>query len=120
VWDAASQREIEWLTNLMEFGPTTIAAIYKDRWEIELFLQSAEAESQGEELCGDQRKRSSNPDLDSLDRPSAAQMDTPSFKGEVRSSWRVQPIRPCKRNHSAERSVRRLGRFVAESMPEWI
>jgi len=28
------------LTNLLHFGPTTIAAIYKDRWEIELFFKS--------------------------------------------------------------------------------
>jgi hypothetical protein len=40
VWDAAGDREIELLTNLMEFGSTTIAAIYKDRWEIELFFKA--------------------------------------------------------------------------------
>lgn len=40
VWDAAGQREIELLTNLMEFGATTVAAIYKDRWEIELFFKA--------------------------------------------------------------------------------
>ena len=40
VWDAAHQREIVLLTNLLHFGPTTIAAIYKDRWEIELFFKS--------------------------------------------------------------------------------
>ena len=34
VWDALNEREIVLLTNLMEFGSTTIAAIYKDRWEI--------------------------------------------------------------------------------------
>ena len=28
------------LTNLLEFGSTTIAAIYKDRWEIELFFKA--------------------------------------------------------------------------------
>ena len=28
------------LTNLREFGSSTIAAIYKDRWEIELFFQA--------------------------------------------------------------------------------
>src|SRR5260370_30087979 len=33
-WDAVGDREIVLLTNLMEFGSTTIAAIYKDRWEI--------------------------------------------------------------------------------------
>ena len=37
VWDENNQREIELLTNQLAFGSTTIAAIYKDRWEIELF-----------------------------------------------------------------------------------
>jgi hypothetical protein len=40
VWDTTGQREIELLTNLMEFGATTIAAVYKDRWEIELFFKA--------------------------------------------------------------------------------
>jgi Domain of unknown function (DUF4372)/Transposase DDE domain len=37
VWDAVNEREIVLLSNLLAFGATTIAAIYKDRWEIELF-----------------------------------------------------------------------------------
>ena len=40
VWDAVNEREIVLLTNLLEFGSTTIAAIYKDRWEIELFFKA--------------------------------------------------------------------------------
>ncbi len=40
VWDAVNQREIALLTNLLQFGSTTIAAIYKDRWEIELFFKA--------------------------------------------------------------------------------
>lgn len=40
VWDAQGEREIVLLTNHLEFGPTTIAAIYKDRWEIELFFKT--------------------------------------------------------------------------------
>jgi len=40
VWDAANEREIVLLTNLLAFGSTTIAAIYKDRWEIELFFKA--------------------------------------------------------------------------------
>ena len=41
VWDAVNEREIVLLTNLLGFGATTIAAIYKDRWEIELFFESS-------------------------------------------------------------------------------
>ena len=37
VWDSVNEREIVLLTNLLHFAPSTIAAIYKDRWEIELF-----------------------------------------------------------------------------------
>lgn len=39
VWDEKNQVEIVLLTNHLNFGPTTIAAIYKDRWEIELFFK---------------------------------------------------------------------------------
>ena len=40
VWDEAHQREIVLLTNHFGFGATTIANIYKDRWEIELFFKA--------------------------------------------------------------------------------
>jgi hypothetical protein len=40
VWDEEKQREIVLLTNHLEFGATTIAEIYKDRWEIELFFKA--------------------------------------------------------------------------------
>jgi hypothetical protein len=40
IWDDAKEREIVLLTNLLAFGATTIAAIYKDRWEIELFFKA--------------------------------------------------------------------------------
>jgi hypothetical protein len=39
VWDEQNQREIELLTNHLRFGSTTIASIYRDRWEIELFFK---------------------------------------------------------------------------------
>ncbi len=38
--DPVNGREIVLLTNHLEFGSTTIAAIYKDRWEIELFFKA--------------------------------------------------------------------------------
>jgi hypothetical protein len=34
VWDADNEREVVLLTNLFDFGATTIAAIYKERWKI--------------------------------------------------------------------------------------
>jgi hypothetical protein len=40
VWDPVKEREIVLLTNHLDFGATTIAAIYKDRWEIELFFKA--------------------------------------------------------------------------------
>lgn len=39
VWDEKNAREIVLLTNHLEFGATTISAIYRDRWEIELFFK---------------------------------------------------------------------------------
>lgn len=40
VWDEDKNREIELLTNHLDFGATTISAIYKDRWQIELFFKA--------------------------------------------------------------------------------
>jgi len=40
VWDKEQNREIVLLTNHLEFGATTISAIYKDRWQIELFFKA--------------------------------------------------------------------------------
>ena len=40
VWDAENEREIVLLTNHMDFGSTTISAIYKDRWQIEIFFKT--------------------------------------------------------------------------------
>jgi hypothetical protein len=40
VWDEEHLREIILLTNHLDFGPTTIAAIYKERWQIELFFKA--------------------------------------------------------------------------------
>ena len=40
VWDGENDREIVLLTNHLEFGATTIAEIYKDRWQIELFFKA--------------------------------------------------------------------------------
>jgi hypothetical protein len=40
VWDEEKKTTIVFLTNHMTFGATTIAAIYKDRWKVELFFKA--------------------------------------------------------------------------------
>src|SRR5674476_238636 len=40
IWDAKKQESIVFLSNLLAFGATTIAAIYKDRWQVELFFKA--------------------------------------------------------------------------------
>ena len=39
-WDEENQREIVLLTNHLHFAASTIAALYKDRWEIEIFFKT--------------------------------------------------------------------------------
>src|SRR5208337_1277624 len=40
IWDEETQQELAFLTNHFEFGATTIARIYKERWQIELFFKA--------------------------------------------------------------------------------
>jgi len=40
VWDEQNGKEIVLLTNQMEFGSTTVARVYKERWQIELFFKA--------------------------------------------------------------------------------
>ena len=40
IWDEVNQREIQLLTNHLDFAASTIAAIYKDRWQIEIFFKT--------------------------------------------------------------------------------
>lgn len=40
IWDETKQESIVFLTNHLDFGATTIAAIYKDRWRVELFFKA--------------------------------------------------------------------------------
>lgn len=40
VWDAENDREIVLLTNIFHLAASTVAAVYKDRWQIELFFKA--------------------------------------------------------------------------------
>lgn len=40
VWDAEQQRQMVILTNHLEFAATTLARIYRERWQIELFFKA--------------------------------------------------------------------------------
>jgi hypothetical protein len=40
IWDAEKLQTLVFLSNQLHFGATTIAAIYKDRWQIELFFKA--------------------------------------------------------------------------------
>jgi IS4 transposase len=40
IWDAEKQEALVFLSNLLAFGATTIAAIYKERWQVELFFKA--------------------------------------------------------------------------------
>jgi IS4 transposase len=39
-WDEANQRELVFLTNHLELAAPTVAAIYKERWQIELLFKA--------------------------------------------------------------------------------
>jgi hypothetical protein len=40
IWDEEKQEELVFLTNHLEFAASTIAGIYKQRWQIELFFKA--------------------------------------------------------------------------------
>ena len=41
VWDEDKQESLVFLSNLLGFGATTIAAIFQERWQVELFFESS-------------------------------------------------------------------------------
>jgi hypothetical protein len=76
VWDETKQEWMMLLTNHLEFGATTISAIYKDRWQIELFFQGPQAKPEGQDLCGDERQCLTDSDWDSLNGDAAVEIPT--------------------------------------------
>ncbi len=62
------------LSNLLGFGATTIAAIYKDRWAVELFFKALKQTLQNQDVCGNQRQCGEDPSLDGADRDAGAEV----------------------------------------------
>jgi IS4 transposase len=52
VWDDENERLIVLLTNHLEFGAATVAAIYKDRWQIEIFFKALKQNLKVETFVG--------------------------------------------------------------------
>jgi IS4 transposase len=40
IYDPEQQRRLVFLSNHLQFAPTTVAAIYKERWQVELFFKA--------------------------------------------------------------------------------
>jgi hypothetical protein len=40
LWDESKQQEVVFLTNHLQWGATTITAVYRDRWQIECFFKA--------------------------------------------------------------------------------
>ena len=57
VWDAEHEREIVLLTNHLDFGATTVAGIYKERWQIELFFKALKQNLRVKSFVGTTRTR---------------------------------------------------------------
>jgi len=67
VWGEEKQEVMVFVTNHLTLAASTIAKIYKERWEIELFFKALK-QSLKVKTFVDQRERRANPDLDGADR----------------------------------------------------
>ena len=56
------------VTNNLKLAASTIAAIYRERWQIELFFKALK-QSEDQDLRGNQRERRTDANLDRTDRP---------------------------------------------------
>jgi hypothetical protein len=52
VWDDEEQETLVFLTNHLEFGATTIASIYKQRWQVDLFFKALHAKPEDQNVSG--------------------------------------------------------------------
>ena len=72
--DPDSGQAIALLTNHFEFAASTIGAIYKDRWQIELFFKALKQNLRVKTFVGTTENALVHPDLDSIDCDAADQV----------------------------------------------
>src|SRR5438874_397892 len=65
------------LSNLLAFGATTIAAIYKDRWKV---FQGAETNKENQDVRRDQRQCRADTGLDGFDRDAGIEVPAIEIK----------------------------------------
>lgn len=85
------------LTNLMQLAASTIAAIYKERWQIELLFKALKQHlrtPQDQDVCGHERERGAGADLDCADRHGVAEVPAAQVHVAVESieSGGVAPL----------------------------
>ena len=91
IYDAEQQRRLVFLSNHLQFAPTTVAAIYKERWQVELFFKALKQLLQNQDLCRHQRQCGQDPGLDGTDCHVAA--PPPAAPGPLRLGL-VEPAGP--------------------------
>jgi hypothetical protein len=74
VYDAENDKIIVLLTNHLEFASSTIAKVYKDRWEIEIFFQDHQTATENQNVRRNQSQCRAHSTLDSAHCDSVAEI----------------------------------------------
>jgi hypothetical protein len=89
VWDEEKKERIVLLTNHLTFGATTIAAIYKDRWQIEIFFKTIKQNLKDQDIRRNLPQCPQDSDLDGIDRYPSLEVS------EVSLEFCVVDLEPC-------------------------
>ena len=81
-YDQEQDRVLVFLTNHLTLAAATVAEVYKQRWQIELFFESLKAKSSGEDLHRDFSQCPEDASLGGVDRHVADQV--PATEGHLR------------------------------------